>query len=56
MMNNIKVFDIQGRLIAERNNVKANTTSIQNLKARNQVLIVQVTNEDNQVISKKVEN
>lgn len=28
MMNNIKVFDIQGRLIAERNNVKANTTSI----------------------------
>jgi hypothetical protein len=56
MMNNIKVFDIQGRLIAERNNVKANTTSIQNLKASNQVLIVQVTNEDNQVISKKVEN
>jgi hypothetical protein len=56
MMNNIKVFDIQGRLIAERNNVKANTTSIQNLKASNQLLIVQVTNEDNQVISKKVEN
>jgi hypothetical protein len=56
MMNNIKVFDIQGRLVAERNNVKANTTSIQNLKASNQVLIVKVTTDDNQVISKKVEN
>jgi hypothetical protein len=56
MMNNIKVFDIQGRVVAERNNVKANTTSIQNLKASNQVLIVKVTTDDNQVISKKVEN
>ena len=56
MMNNITVFDIQGRLVAERNNVKANTTSIQNLKASNQVLIVKVTTEDNQVVSKKVEN
>ncbi len=56
LMNNIKVFDIQGRLIAERNNVKANTTSIQNLKANNQVLIVKVTTDDNLEISKKVEN
>jgi ribonucleotide monophosphatase NagD (HAD superfamily) len=56
MMNNIKVFDIQGRLITEQKSVKANTTSIQNLKASNQVLIVNVTTDDNQVISKKVEN
>jgi hypothetical protein len=56
MMNNIKVFDIQGRLITEQKSVKANTTSIQNLKASNQVLIVKVTTDDNQVISKKVEN
>lgn len=55
-MNNIKVFDIQGRLIAEQKSVKANTTSIQNLKASNQVLIVKVTTDDNKVISKKVEN
>jgi len=56
MMNNIKVFDIQGRLIAEQKSVKGNTSSIQNLSARNQVLIVKVTTDDNQVISKKVEN
>jgi hypothetical protein len=55
-MNNIKVFDIQGRVVAEQRSVKANTTSIQNLKASNQVLIVKVTTDDNQVISKKVEN
>ena len=55
-INNIKVFDILGRVVAERNNVKANTTSIQNLRASNQVLIVKVTTDDNQVISKKVEN
>lgn len=56
MMNNIKVFDIQGRLLAERKNVKSNATSIQNLSASNQILIVKVTTDDNQVISKKVEN
>ena len=56
MMNNIKVFDIQGRLLAERKNVKSNVTSIQNLSASNQILIVKVTTDDNQVISKKVEN
>lgn len=55
-INNIKVFNIQGRLIAEKNNVKSNTTSVPNLKASNQVLIVKVTTDDNQVISKKVEN
>jgi hypothetical protein len=56
MMNNIKVFDIQGRVVAEQKSVKTNTTSIQNLRASNQVLIVKVTTDDNQVISKKVEN
>jgi hypothetical protein len=52
----VKVYDIQGRLIAEQKNVKANTTAINNLKATNQVLIVQVTSEDNKVVTKKVVN
>ncbi len=55
-INNIKVYDIQGRLIAEQNNVKANAAVINNLKAIHQVLIVKVTSEDNKVVSKKVEN
>lgn len=52
----VKVYDIQGRLIAEQKNVKANTATINNLKATNQVLVVQVTSEDNKVVNKKVVN
>jgi hypothetical protein len=55
-INNIQVFDIQGRLIAEQKDVNANTASIKNLKAANQVLVVKVTSEDNKVVSKKVVN
>lgn len=55
-ISNVKVFDVQGRLIAEQKNVKATTAVIQNLKAKNQVLIVKVTGEDNSEVSKKVMN
>jgi hypothetical protein len=53
---NIKVYDVQGRLIAEQKDVKANTATINNLKAIHQVLIVKVTSEDDKVVSKKVVN
>ena len=52
----IQVYDIQGRLIAERKNVKANTATLDNLKANNQVLLVKVSSENNQVVTKKVVN
>jgi hypothetical protein len=54
-INNVKVFDVQGRLVAERKNVKSNTATFSNLKA-NQVLIVKVTAENNAVVTKKVLN
>jgi hypothetical protein len=53
---NIKVFDIQGRLIAEQKNVNSNTAKISNLKVAQQVLIVKVTGQNNTVVSKKVVN
>ena len=56
IINNIKVYDVQGRLIAEQKEVKASTATINNLKAIHQVLIVKVTSEDNNVVSKKVAN
>jgi len=56
VMDNIKVFDIQGRLIAERKNLRANTATISNLRATHQVLIVKITSQDNTVVSKKVVN
>ena len=55
-ISNIKVFDIQGRMIAEQKNVKANTAVINNLKATHQVLIVKISGEDNNVVTKKVVN
>jgi hypothetical protein len=55
-ISNIKVFDIEGRLIAEQKNVKSNTAVINNLKVTHQVYIVKITGEDNKLITKKVLN
>lgn len=56
VMDNVKVYDLQGRLVLEQKNVNATTTSIKNLKATQQVLIVKVTTQDNTVVTKKVIN
>ena len=53
-MNNVKVFDMRGRLVAEQNDVTATTISIPLERVANQVLIVQLTAVDGQSISKKV--
>lgn len=55
-ITNIKVFDIQGRLIAEQKNVNANTAVIKNLKSTNQIWIVKISSEDNLEVIKKVAN
>jgi hypothetical protein len=55
-INSIQVYDIQGRLIAERKNVKSSTATLDNLKANNQVLLVKISGEDNSVVTKKVLN
>jgi hypothetical protein len=55
-ISNIKVFDIQGRLIAEQKNLQSTTVIIKNLPTTNQVLIVEITSEDNNVVAKKIIN
>jgi hypothetical protein len=55
-IQSVQVYDIQGRLIAALNNVKGNTATIKNLKATNQVLIVKISDENNNVVSKKILN
>jgi hypothetical protein len=54
-INNVKVYDVQGRLVAERKNVKSNTATISNVRA-SQVLFVKVTSENNAFVTKKVLN
>ena len=55
-INNIKVFDIQGRLIEEQKNLNATSAVINNLKATHQVLIVKIAGQDNSIVTKKVVN
>ncbi len=53
---NVKVYDIQGRLIAEQKNVNTSTLTVKELKDTKQVLIVKVTSQEGKVVTKKVIN
>ncbi|PKP14885.1 MAG: hypothetical protein CVU07_12590 [Bacteroidetes bacterium HGW-Bacteroidetes-23] len=53
-MNNVKVYDIRGRLVAEQNAAATTNISLPLERVANQVLIVQLTAVDGQTISKKV--
>ena len=55
-ISNIKVFDVQGRLLTEQRNVKTTTATINDLKAVHQVLIVKIFDADNNEVTKKVMN
>ncbi len=55
-IRSIKVYDILGRVIAEQNNVNANSATIKDLRATHQVVLVKVTSADNTVVTKKVVN
>jgi len=51
---NLEVFDMQGRLIAEKKNCNTTNVSINDLKQSQQLLIVKITSQDNRVVTKKV--
>jgi hypothetical protein len=52
-MASVKVFDIRGRLLLERNNINASQTNM-TVGMANEVLLVQITSEDGVVVIKKV--
>lgn len=52
-MQSVKIYDIRGRLVAERDAVNATTASF-SMTAAQQVLLVQVTSEDGKIVTKKV--
>ena len=54
-MAKVAVYDITGRLVASKENINASETKIFG-GATTQVLIVKITSEDNQVVTKKVTN
>lgn len=52
-MNNVKVYDIQGRLLVEQKDVNAATAKLA-ISSTNQVLIVKVTSKEGTIVTKKV--
>ena len=55
-IDNVKLFDLSGRLLFEKSKVNANETTIESSKFANQVLIVQIKSSDKKVVNKKVVN
>jgi len=53
-MEQLQIYDLQGRLLYSRMHIKANTITINDLHSERQILIVRVTTNKNQVVAKKV--
>jgi hypothetical protein len=53
-LTNVKVYNLQGGLIIEQKDLNTTFTTIKDLKAVNQILIIKMTRADNSVVTKKV--
>lgn len=53
-MSTVKVLDIRGRLVHQKNNIQNTTTTLANLNVQEGVLIVQVTLENGLTINKRI--
>lgn len=54
LMKNVTIYDVAGRLIASRNNIGASETVFANLPTTQQVLLVQITSDNGEKVTKKV--
>ena len=54
LMKNVRLYDVTGRLIASRDNINASETLFTNLPTTQQVLLVQITAENGEKVTKKV--
>lgn len=54
MMKEVQIFDIRGRLIYSKNTANVSEIKISDLKAEQQMLIIQITTQDNAKVSKKI--
>jgi hypothetical protein len=53
-LDEVKVFDMRGRLITSLSKINAATATLTNLNVANQVVLVQVTDLDGNVVTKKL--
>jgi len=54
MLQGLKIFDVRGRLLYEKSAIHTTSLAIKDLKAEQQVLIVQITSEDGVMVAKKI--
>jgi hypothetical protein len=50
----VKIFDIRGRLIYKKNDINSTITALDPFVAAHQTLIIQITSNENKVVSKKL--
>ena len=56
IMKNVKVFDLAGKLILEQKAVNATSTTLKNLATGKQAVLIQITSDENKVVTKKAIN
>ena len=54
VMKSVIIYDVAGRLITSQDNISASQTVFTNLPATNQVLLVKITSETGETVTKKV--
>ncbi|MBC8884213.1 T9SS sorting signal type C domain-containing protein [Flavobacterium piscinae] len=54
LLEKIILFDMRGRKIATKENIQSNATTFENLVIANQVLLVQITDESGNSVTKKI--
>lgn len=52
-MENVKIFDVRGRLVYTKEAISSNVAKLGDLKAEHQVLLVQITSTDGRIVTKK---
>jgi len=55
-IDNVKIYDLSGRLVFEKEKINAGETAIESSKFANQLLVLEITSEDNKRITKKFLN
>ncbi|MBC8884220.1 T9SS sorting signal type C domain-containing protein [Flavobacterium piscinae] len=53
-MKEVRLFDVRGRLITDQSSINATTVQFVDLNIANQVILVQITTTEGQIVTKKV--
>lgn len=53
-MKMVRIYDIRGRLLFEKNNINGNLASLTSFTAANQTLIIKIISDNNETVNKKI--